>query len=202
MKVLDHGYVELEMCAGGDAAVVEGARNCYQSEGGDEEKDKRLLHRLLSSKHTSPFEHAVLRFRVKCPLFVRDQIVRHRMASYSIKSLRYCLEDKEYYIPPFVDQVARAVYDDNLRKQHEQYSLLISMGVPPEQARGILGTAYYTEIVWTINCRSLMNFFDQRLERHAQRETREYAWTAFHLWAEAMPVTADAYRRTRCDLFK
>src|SRR4030042_485570 len=65
------------------------------------EHDVRLIRRLRKSepKHNTVFEHAVFRWGVKCPIFVARQWMRHRIASYNEKSLRYCAADREYYVP-------------------------------------------------------------------------------------------------------
>lgn len=93
-EVLDKGYVELVDFWGGDDGVISAARFCYDS-GGTREADERLIRHLLKSGHGSPFEFAGLVLEVKCPIFVRDQIVRHRMASYAVRSLRRTVAEEE-----------------------------------------------------------------------------------------------------------
>ena len=75
LPVLDKGYVGLEEFMGGDAAVIRGARICYQSVAKTPDADERLIRRLMRSepKHNTVFEHAVFRFHVKCPIFVARQ---------------------------------------------------------------------------------------------------------------------------------
>ena len=99
--VLDKGWMQLEEMMGGDAAVIRGARICYQSTARSEQADVRLIERLMSSipRHNTVFEHAVFRFAVKAPLFVARQWMRHRICTFNEKSLRYCIADREYYVP-------------------------------------------------------------------------------------------------------
>ena len=100
-QVLDRGWLQLEECMGGDDAVIRGARICYQSAVSSEQADARPTTRLMESqpRHNTVFEHAVCRWGVRCPLFVARQWMRHRIASYNERSLRYCVADREYSVP-------------------------------------------------------------------------------------------------------
>ena len=99
--VLDKGWVQIEEQMGGDAAVIRGARICYQSTPLSPDADERLIRRLLTThpRHNTVFEHAVFRLGVKCPLFVARQWLRHRIGTFNEKSLRYCAAEREYYVP-------------------------------------------------------------------------------------------------------
>lgn len=222
LPVLDRGFVELEEYMGGDAAVVRAARICYASEPRGAAADARLIYRLLRSEpqHNTPFEHAVFRWHVKAPLYVTRQWMRHRMGVFNEKSLRYCVADREYYVPertPDTDRYLewfrrgrrgplpchipswQVAYLRAKESEFEAYENLLDLGLPREQARGLLGTAVYTEFVWTVNAWSLMNWLTKRLDKGAQREHREYARAVQALWSRAMPITAAAYRESRPD---
>jgi thymidylate synthase (FAD) len=90
------------------------------------------------------------------------------------------------------DWNVRAEYIDQLETQRQSYELLLKSGTAKELARGILGTAFYTKFVWTVNARSLMNFLILRCEGHAQWEIREYAKVILSIFKEKMPWTADS----------
>ncbi len=195
IKVLDKGWVQLEDLMGGDAAVVRGARICYQSTARTPDADEKLIQRLISAtpKHNTVFEHAVFRFGVKCPLFVARQWMRHRICTFNEKSLRYCIADREYYIP--VDREAgRDAYVAHMEASFDLYDELLKQGWPKEQARSVLGLGVYTEFIWTVNAWSLMNWIEKRHDRHAQAEHRAYAETILGIFVERMPVTARAFR--------
>jgi len=179
---------------GGDDAVVRGARICYQSAAKNETADQRLIRRLMSSepKHNTVFEHAVFRFGVKCPLFVARQWMRHRIGSYNEKSLRYCIADREYYIPSGVAQ--EEAYIQHMEASFDLYEQLVEAGWKREQARGVLGTAVYTEFIWTVNAWSLMNWLNKRLDKGAQWEHQQYAIAALEMFCQVMPVTGNAFR--------
>ena len=160
--VLDKGWLQLEECMGGDAAVIRGARVCYQSSARNPEADVRLIRRLMKSepKHNTVFEHAVFRWGVNCPMFVARQWMRHRICSFNEKSLRYCLASREYYVPQH--EPCREEYIRHMEASFDLYDLLVSAGWARERARAVLGTGVYTEFIWTVNAWSLMNWLVKR----------------------------------------
>lgn len=178
---------------GGDAAVIRAARICYQSTARSPEADVRLLRRLMSSepRHNTVFEHAGFRFFVKCPLFVARQWMRHRICTFNEKSLRYCIADREYYVPKGLSNTE--AYVCHMEASFDLYEQLLAAGWKREQARGVLGTAVYTEFIWTVNAWSLMNWLQKRLDPAAQWEHRQYAEAVLGMYREVMPVTATAF---------
>ncbi len=194
--VLDKGWLQLEDMMGGDAAVIRGARICYQSTARNASADVRLIERLMAAtpKHNTVFEHAVFRFGCKCPLFVARQWMRHRICTFNEKSLRYCIADREYYVPERVE--GREAYCDHMEASFDLYTRLVEQGWPKEQARGVLGTAVYTEFIWTVNAWSFMNWLEKRVDPGAQAEHSAYAEAGLRLFAQAMPVTAHAFMQS------
>lgn len=194
--VLDKGWVRLEECMGGDAAVIRGARICYQSTAKSPQADERLIRRLMAAepKHNTVFEHAVFRFGVKCPIFVARQWMRHRIGSFNEKSLRYCAADREYYVPQEEDASAVALYRQQMEASFDVYERLIAAGWKKERARGVLGLAVYTEFIWTVNAWSLMNWLQKRLDPSAQWEHSQYAEAVLDIYLQVMPITATAFK--------
>lgn len=221
LPVLDHGYLHLQEWMGGDRAVIEAARHCYQSVPKDSRADRKLIRHLMESGHTSVFEHAVMRWEVKAPLFVARQWMRHRHASISERSLRYTIADREYYVPggaecpevveaikrrwrdgspeviPVEDMLSFAPYIYAMEDQFDVYDYLIRDGMKCEQARGVLGTAVYTSWYWTVNATAFMHWLDLRLDQHAQWEHQQYAEAALEAWGAVMPIMCQAYLRAR-----
>jgi thymidylate synthase (FAD) len=193
VDVLDKGWVQLEDMMGGDAAVIRGARICYQSQGKSPDADQRLIRRLMWSdpKHNTVFEHAVFRFGVKCPIFVARQWMRHRIGTFNELSLRYCVARREYYTPSETEGLEE--YRDHMERSFDIYAHLLEAGWRRERARGVLGTAVYTEFIWTVNAWSLMNWLSKRYGKGAQREHQEYATAVLGLFKTAMPTTASAF---------
>lgn len=202
LAVLDKGYIELEEMMGGDQAVIRGARICYQSDG-TPEANRRLIDKLMRSepKHNTPFEHAVFRFHVKCPLFVQRQWMRHRIGTFNEKSLRRRGPGIDYYSPPKERRrkgshhgaSPEQLYHDTMESGLLAYRKLVAYGWPREVARGVLGLGVYTEFIWTVNAWSLMNWLQKRLDKAAQWEHRQYAEVVLKIFLEEMPITANAF---------
>ena len=200
--VLDLGYVRLIRWMGGDSAVLEAARICYQTESSGPEADIRLINRLINSdpEHGTPFEHAVFQFEVKCPIFTARQHLRHRAGcSYNERSLRYTVADREYYTPKELRKTVNGwpdggwEYQEAMEAGFDAYEYLRELGIPKELARGVIGTAVYTEFMWTVNARALMHFITQRIDSHAQWEIRQYAKALLDIMIEVMPITGKIF---------
>ena len=194
-QVLDHGFVTLEDFMGGDAAVIRAARICYKSESTSPEADIRLINNLMKSepKHNTPFEHAVFRFYVKCPIFVSRQWLRHRIGTFNERSLRYVTAELGFYMPDGYDVFSREMYRKGIEHCLQLYKNLLDIGWRKEVARAVLPLALYTEFVWTVNAWSLMNWLTKRLDKKAQWEHRQYAKAVLEIFEEVMPITAAAF---------
>ena len=106
MKYIYHdniGYVSLLSHMGTDKDVVEAARVSLNSDNTKDEemgpRDIKLIKFLADNKHTSPFEHCVMRFKFKVPIFIAKHHMRHRTWSYNEVSRRYTSENIEFYLP-------------------------------------------------------------------------------------------------------
>lgn len=211
-RVLDKGFVRLLEVMGRDQGIVEAARVSFAGTSKGEEQDRRLIAYLLKHRHMSPFEHAVLKFHVKAPIFVMRQWIRHRIASYNEISARYTEVQDEYYAPeawraqdarnkqgsiaraPALDQAALTRrYEAQVRASLATYRELLKAGAARELARMVLPLCLYTEFYWTINARSLMNFLSLRADAHAQWEIQRYAEALAAHFAREMPWTHAAF---------
>ena len=213
--VLDHGFVRLDGCMADDLAVVNAARVSFArrvTELGD--ADRGLVRFLMRERHSTPFEHGVFRFHIKCPIFVAREWMRHRAGSYNEHSARYSELPDEFYVPeaadvrtqvgkpgsyrfePVDDELAeatRVTLRDSYRAAYDAYRGLIDRGVAREIARMALPVGIYTQFHWTLNARSLMNFLSLRNAESAQLEIRRFAEAVEQIFAEHMPVTHAAF---------
>lgn len=204
--------VELVRVSGSDLDVVNAARVSYGKVSDTiGERDKKLINFLMEHEHTSPFEHNQLSFRIKTPLFVARQWMRHRMNSYNEVSYRYVKAPMEFYIPSnwrFQDATNRqcstgafensellAAYKKSLEIAVETYEMLLAQGVAREQARGVLPVCIYTEFIFTCNLHSLMHFLKLRLSHGAQSEIRAYAQAMLELALPHFPASLAAWSK-------
>lgn len=210
-KVLDRGFVRLVELMGGDMGIVMAARVSYGSGSKGEEKDKKLIGYLLRHEHMTPFEHAVFKFHVSCPLFVMRQWIRHRAGSFNEVSARYTEVKDEFYVPerwrsqdpknkqasqeaPRIDQErCTQVLTETYAKAYQAYQELLRAGAARELARMVLPVSLYTQFYWTVNARNLMHFISLRADAPAQWEIQRYAETLADIYSQRMPWTWEAF---------
>lgn len=191
IEVLDHGFVCLEEFIGGAHDVVNCARVSTSDERVDadtiSQKDLILLEHLACDGHHTPFEHVVFRFRVKAPIFVMRQWMRHRIGSFNERSLRYRKPTFEFYIPDDMPDEAKRDYQLLLDmftafyQEHYGSEDRTERARQRELLRCAIPVSAYTEAVWTVNLRSLVNFVKLRSSEHAQAEMRRYAEAVYTL---------------------
>jgi thymidylate synthase (FAD) len=188
------GYVELVDQMGSDLSVVNAARVSFNSESEHlTDKDRRLMKYLWDNNHSSPFRHATLQFRIKAPLMVLRQWMKHQVGcSWNERSGRYTKFDLEFYTPENwrqqhksnkqgsegsieAQERATEVYETTIKACFRTYEYLLNMGVAKEQARMLLPLALYTECVWTTSLQATMHFLKLRMDSHAQKEIQDYA---------------------------
>ena len=155
--------------------ISEAAGMCY---GRDDYSAKRV-ERCLRNGHTSVAEHVSATFRIEgISRSCLAQLTRHRMASFSVMSQRYCaIEGDDWYVMPksFTDKGEEVMFEAAMDRAKRDYLHAIEKGIKPEDARFLLPESTKTNLVMTINARSLMNFLSLRLDKSAQWEIRELA---------------------------
>lgn len=218
---------------GSDLTVVNAARVSFDKESewekvpkdpliyGDDEgtwdelsdKDTKLIGYLAKHNHWSPFAHTSIQLRVKAPIFVARQLVKHQVGGvWNEVSRRYVDSEPEFWFPEVwrgrpvnAKQGSTGVLDskqpdmdidiythDIVRKTVQLYSDLLTTGVAPEQARMILPQNMMTEWYWTGSLMFFCRVCRERLDPHAQQETREIAERIAELIAPLFPVSWSA----------
>lgn len=210
--------LQLIQYCGNDKMILNAARVSYANDGDINapinERDEVLIKYMLKNKHFSPFEHNLITFRVKAPLYVVQEMLRHRIGvSVNQQSARYVEPGKnepkhwrKFYVPNKFrkqDTVNRqgsvGEIQDNfkdIRNKYidicdcafDYYEDLIKSGVCREQARGVLPHSTYTTLYYTLNLRSLMHFLELRLSKSAQWEIRQYAKHMSDIASKIFPV--------------
>lgn len=159
-------------------------RVCYQSEPkGDPEKFIRMI---IKRGHESVLEHGSLTFKVRTNRAIANEIVRHRLASYSQESTRYVKYDDIEFIPG--DRLGGSYAEDMMTRIEEAYNFLIGQEFKPEEARDILPNATATTLVMTMNFRELRHFLKLRLDKAAHPQIRELAGMILDILKEKYPV--------------
>lgn len=214
-EVLDHGRVSLIDWMGDDLAIVQAAQASFDNASETySPREAGILRFLMREEHGVPFEHVVFKFKIRMPLFLARQYVKHRTSSWSEQSGRYDELEPLFYVPAAEDvrsQVGKpgaysfepvsAKVADDFRKSLQSanyfswqaYDLALKMGVAKEIARLSLPVNIYTNVVWTINARSLFNVIRLRVDSHAQREAQAYAQALLDLARLVIPDTIVAF---------
>ena len=181
-------------------------------EGLDPEKCQKFVEMLADMGHQSPLEHASFTFAIEgVSRTFLAQVTRHRIASYSVQSQRYVKKEGfEYIVPPAIaaDDAAAAEYQKAMEAAEQAYERIAGIlyekyvaesgAVTPkdkgacekraiEDARFVLPNACDTQMIMTMNARSLLNFFSLRCCNRAQWEIRAVADEMLRLVREIAP---------------
>lgn len=153
-------------------SLIESAgRTCYKSERKEGDTSEKFIQRAMDRKHFSLLEHVNVTLRITCDRGVSHELVRHRLASYSQESTRYCNYQSEKFgnticfIRPSYLKEGTYQYDvwaKSCREAELNYFELLRAGLTPEEARGVLPNSLKTEVVVTMNLRNWRHFLELR----------------------------------------
>ena len=176
-------------------------RVCYKSENKmDDDSAEKFVRGLIRRGHESVLEHASITVRFTTNRGVSHEIVRHRIASYSQESTRYCDYSqgkfggeitviKPVFLP---EESARyAAWQQTCEAAEQGYMRMLKAGATPQQARAILPTCLKTELIMTANVREWRHFLKLRTAEGAHPQMRELAAMLRDKLRETVPVVFD-----------
>ena len=173
-------------------------RTCYKSENLiTDTSAETFVANILKRGHESVIEHEKVTMRIVCDRGVSHEIVRHRIASYSQESTRYCNYQKDkfgneltFIKPVFWGESSPEyiLWCDMMQKIEDNYMKLIDMGATPQEARSILPNSLKTEIIVTMNLREWRHFFRLRTAEAAHPQMQEIARPMLNAFRERIPV--------------
>ena len=176
--------------------IIEATRTCYDSMSKSDnlgDKDLALLKKIIDSKHESVLEHMVFTFKITdISRACLQELARHRIASYSVKSTRYTLKELrdtpdnelEKFLIEDIESIVKSSAIDSLKK----IKMMLNMSNPDmDKIKYALPECYKTELVWTINLRSLRNFLKLRLSLKAHQEIRKLATIIYSCLVANLP---------------
>ena len=200
--------VELVDIMGSDLSVVNAARVSYAKfKDQFEDRDEKLIKFLAEHNHWSPFAHASLQFRIKAPIFVARQLVKHQVGLvWNEVSRRYVSFPAELYEikqwrgrPENSKQGSSGAVEldptmrHNLETYNQQalilYNALIEKGIAPEQARSVLPQSMMTEWIWSGTLYAFARVCNLRCAKDSQEETQQVARDIDAICAERFPVS-------------
>ena len=176
-------------------------RVCYKSEGRITDTSYRtFLSNLLARGHESVIEHEKVSVRLICDRGVTHELVRHRIASYSQESTRYCNYSLDQFgreltfVKPCFwreDSQLYGIWEDAMRAAEDAYFRMLDAGASPQEARSILPNSLKTEIVATMDLREWRHFFKLRTAPAAHPQMREVACALLADFQQKVPVLFD-----------
>jgi thymidylate synthase (FAD) len=218
VELTGHFGTDLDIC---HAAWV--SSGVEMSQEVPEKRQRGLINALMRDRHGTPFEDGYFRFRVEAPRAVRDESVRHRIASFSSSSLRYTLSLPEVYVPspdrPFIKaegfKQIQPVYDPMTKEDHEdyvkwlkeayRYSHMIGTSIhqrwdSTEAARWITTDGHYVRFLIRLNPRSVMHFLSLRTHNEDAFKVSYPMWELDvmgrkmeEFFKEKLPITHEAF---------
>ena len=178
--------------------IERAGRTCYKSEDKiTEDSARKFVAAIIKSGHESVIEHEKITVRIICDRGVTHEIVRHRIASYSQESTRYCnyandkFGNELTFIRPFYwkdDPAKMGVWTNAMEWIEQDYMELIRLGATPQEARAILPNSLKTEIVVTMNLREWRHFLKLRTSPAAHPQIREVAIPILKKFKELVPI--------------
>lgn len=172
-------------------------RTCYKSEDKiTPDSARRFVSTILQSGHESVIEHEKVTVRIICDRGVTHEIVRHRIASYSQESTRYCnyMSRGVRVIEPLFfigDYKKYQIWLDAMYACENAYNALIEAGATPQEARSVLPNSLKTEIVITYNLREWRHFFRLRCSKRAHPQMREITIPLLQEFKRRIPIIFD-----------
>lgn len=201
--------VVLKHHCGSDLSVVNSARVSFDKESSSlSDKDEKLIHYLAKHKHTSPFGHAFVTFKVDAPVFVARQLVKHKFLRWNEVSRRYVDEEPDIYSPDLWrtrpdnkkqgsgeaferdhQQFLQQQYVEIMDRVLYMYEYMTAYGVAPEQARMMLPQSMMTSWWWSGSLDAFADMCKLRLGPDSQTETREVAIQIAEEMVNLFPVS-------------
>jgi len=214
-------YVKLVRSMASDDMVIQAAQVSSKGENNPDTVPERLINALLKGRHGSPFEHTAFTFFIEAPIFVFREWQRHRISSFNEMSGRYAELKPKFYIPGTDRKMIN--YGTKMKPKFSYnrdgagnkfcrelvvagenawwaYQDALKSGIANEVARMVLPLNVYSQMYWTVNARSLMNFLSLRVESddstfrsYPQYEIDLAARKVEKNFQEKMPLTHKAF---------
>ena len=185
--------------------IEKAGRTCYKSEENiTQNSPKDYIKKILATGHESVIELEKVTVRVICDRGITHEIVRHRIASYSQESTRYCNYSKSKFgneiivIEPCfwknknIEDVRKyEIWKKLMEESEKAYIKLIELGATPQEARSVLPNSLKTEIIITMNLREWRHFFKLRTSDAAHPQMREIVRPLLDEFKKRIPVIFD-----------
>ena len=181
--------------------IEKACRTCYRSE--DKITDtsyKTLLKNCITRGHESVLEHEKITVRMTCDIGVYKDLTRHRIASFSIESTRYCNYSKDKFnkeikmIKPCNMEEGSKVYEiwkEACEQIEKKYIEMSDLGAAPDELRMILPHSTAAEVTMTANIREWKHILLLRTSSHTHPAVRQVLIPLLLYFKSIMPEIFD-----------
>lgn len=206
MKIIPPSFEIMDNINGQDIIrkIEQFGRVCYKSENNiSDGSAEKFVRNIIKNGHESVIEHEKISVKIICDRGVSHELVRHRIASYSQESTRYCNYYKDKFgkeltliKPVFWDEDSEEfrIWLNTMKNIEEAYFSLIEAGAKPQEARSILPNSLKTEIIATMNLREWRHFFKLRTSERAHPQMREIACPLQKTFQQLIPIIFEDIR--------
>lgn len=193
---------------GSDLTIVNAARVSYaKTKTAFSPSDEKLIKFLAEHEHWSPFGHASIQFRIKAPVFVARQLVKHQVGLiWNEVSRRYVDFPPEFFTPHAwrgkpkdskqgsdgiieLSQDEEMMYASTMIACEELYQKLLDKGIAPEMARMVLPQNMYTEWYWSGSLYAFARVCNLRCAKDTQLETQNIANQIDEICKQKFPIS-------------
>ena len=206
--------VELIDSMGTDLTIVNAARVSFDQKSKELSMgDEKLIQFLAKNNHWTPFGHCTLQFRIKAPIFVARQLVKHQVGlTWNEVSRRYVTNKPELFVPEvwranpenkkqgssetetvdwllINEKSVTSAVEGLYKKAFGLYNEMIDAGVCAEQARMVLPQSLMTEWYWTGSLYAFARVCNLRCAKDTQKETRDIANSIHHFIKHKFPIS-------------
>lgn len=203
MKVIKPGFEIIDQLNGSEILkkIEQCGRICYKSEGKiKEDSAESFIAAIVKRGHESVLEHFSFTVKFIVDRGVSHEIVRHRIASYSQESTRYCNYSKDDFqseitiIEPCFFETGTPGWMEwmvAMEAAEKAYFNLLEIGHSPQEARSVLPNSLKTELVMSCNIREWRHFLKLRTSPAAHPQIREVAIQLLEELKKQIPVVFD-----------
>lgn len=176
--------------------IERACRTCYRSEGSiTEDSYKKLIGNCLNRNHGSVLEHEKITVRLTCDIGVYKDLTRHRIASFSIESTRYCNYSKDKFgnqirlIKPIFtdDPVKMDCWESVMAYIEDNYNAMAEYGAKPDELRMMLPHSTAAEVTMTANIREWRHILGLRAQKAAHPAVRQLMIPLLLYFKKEMP---------------
>ena len=176
--------------------IERACRCCYRSEDKiTSDSYKKLITNCISRGHESVLEHEKITVRLTCDVGTYKDLTRHRIASFSIESTRYCNYSKEKFgeglhviKPIFADDPAKyQIWLECMTGIELDYKRMAELGAKPDELRMILPHSTAAQVTMTANIREWRHIFSLRAQAMTHPSVRQVMIPLLLLFQEQMP---------------